>query len=131
MKSLEFIQQVASGNASDAKSTLDNLLSTMAFEALSAKKQSIAQTVFNTPQVQEEGINEESLTKGMRRVYDFGTGTHTARVYHNKDYNEYQVHFYKEGKHLGEGPIHYTNDKDDAKNSAFAGIKRLNDNLNK
>lgn len=42
-----FINQLASGQASDAKETLADLLSARAFEALDARKQELATALFN------------------------------------------------------------------------------------
>ncbi len=46
----DFINSVATGNASEAKETLNDLLSSRAFEALETKKVEIAQTLFNGKQ---------------------------------------------------------------------------------
>ena len=58
-----FIDSVASGNAIEAKESLNDLLSARAFEALDARKQELAQSVFtgNEPEVQdtEETAKEE------------------------------------------------------------------------
>jgi hypothetical protein len=47
MNTQNFIQQVASGEASAAKDTLTNILSSLAFEALDAKKQEIAKSLYS------------------------------------------------------------------------------------
>ena len=47
MDTQKFIQQVASGEALQAKETLSDILSARAFEALDIKKQEIAQTLYN------------------------------------------------------------------------------------
>ena len=47
MDTQKFIQQVASGEALQAKETLNDILSARAFEALDIKKQEIAQTLYN------------------------------------------------------------------------------------
>lgn len=49
--SRQFVDQVASGESSDAKETIENALSAMAFEALETRKQEIASTMFG-------GVNE-------------------------------------------------------------------------
>ena len=46
METTTFIDQLASGEAAEAKSTLTDLLSKRAFEALDAKKVEIAKTMF-------------------------------------------------------------------------------------
>lgn len=43
----DFIKQVAAGEASAAKDTLNNILSTKAFEALDTRKIELAKTAFN------------------------------------------------------------------------------------
>ena len=54
MNAQDFINSVATGNAAEAKDTLNNLLSARAFEALETKKVEIAQTLFGGYQVEEE-----------------------------------------------------------------------------
>ncbi len=46
METTTFIDQLAAGEAAEAKSTLTDLLSKRAFEALDAKKVEIAKTMF-------------------------------------------------------------------------------------
>jgi hypothetical protein len=43
----QFIKQASEGNAVQAKETLENILSARAFESLDAKKQEIAQSLYN------------------------------------------------------------------------------------
>jgi len=56
----DFINSVATGNAAEAKDTLNNLLSARAFEALETKKVEIAQTLFGGSQEQESEDNTEA-----------------------------------------------------------------------
>ncbi len=56
----DFINSVATGNAAEAKYTLNDLLSARAFEALETKKVEIAQTLFGGNQEQESENNTES-----------------------------------------------------------------------
>jgi len=49
-----FINQLASGQAADAKETLADLLSARAFEALDARKQELATSLFGGQQKQPE-----------------------------------------------------------------------------
>ena len=58
MTTATFIDQLASGQAADAKETLSNLLSARAFEALDARKQELGATLFGG-QKQEETQTEE------------------------------------------------------------------------
>ena len=46
METSQFIDQLSSGNASEAKETLNNLLSARAFESLDAKKMELAKSIF-------------------------------------------------------------------------------------
>ena len=66
-------------------------------------------------------MNEESVLTGTRKITIFGDSTkgHSTQVRYNKDWNEYQVHHYWDGKHLGEGPVSYHGeDKEDAMSTA-------------
>ena len=81
--------------------------------------------------IREEGVEiseaRESFTKGTRKVKSYAQGDYHAEVRHNPDWQEYQVHFYKNGKHMGEGPVSYHGeDKEDAHDSAKAGLEFLN-----
>lgn len=51
-----FINQIATGDAIGAKSTMSDMLSSKAFEALDARKQELAATLFTGVQVQEEEV---------------------------------------------------------------------------
>ena len=69
---------------------------------------------------------EDSPTKGTRKIASYGDHAHTAEVRYNPEYQEYQVHHYKAGKHQGEGPVSYHyEDKADAHGTAkrSVGIK--------
>ena len=46
METSQFIDQLTDGNASEAKDTLNNLLSARAFESLDAKKIELAKSIF-------------------------------------------------------------------------------------
>jgi hypothetical protein len=56
----DFINSVATGNAAEAKDTLNDLLSARAFEALEAKKIEIAQNLFGGKQETESENNTEA-----------------------------------------------------------------------
>ena len=62
METSQFIDQLSAGNASEAKDTLNNLLSARAFESLDAKKIELARNIFNGSQV-EESQEEVELTQ--------------------------------------------------------------------
>jgi hypothetical protein len=48
METRDFIDLLGAGEASEAKSALEELLSAKAFDALEAKKQEVASTLFTT-----------------------------------------------------------------------------------
>ncbi len=58
-----FINSVASGNAVEAKESLNDLLSARAFEALDAKKQEIAQSLFADKEEVEVQDTEETAAE--------------------------------------------------------------------
>lgn len=74
-------------------------------------------------------IYEESLTAGKKLISKHGSGEHTAKVYKDTEYDEYQVHFYKNGKHMGEGPVSYHDDKEDAQATAAHALKKMNESV--
>lgn len=60
----------------------------------------------------------KSPTLGTRLIKKYGDDEHRAEVRHNKEFDEYQVHHYENGKHMGEGPVSYHGDKEDAHDTA-------------
>ncbi len=57
-----FINQAMNGEAAAAKDTLNDLLSARAFEALDARKQQIAQTLYSDGQEATETEEQETET---------------------------------------------------------------------
>jgi len=56
----KFIDQIATGDAVGAKETMSDMLSAKAFEALDARKQELASTLFGGQQEeQEETVEQE------------------------------------------------------------------------
>ena len=56
---------------------------------------------------------------GTKLIKKYGDDDHRAEVRYNKEYDEYQVHHYEDGKHMGEGPVSYHgDDKEDAMDTA-------------
>jgi hypothetical protein len=51
METSQFIDQLAQGQAADAKQTLTDLLSARAFEALEGRKQELAQSLFTGKEI--------------------------------------------------------------------------------
>ncbi len=84
-------------------------------------------TAYKVDEEVEISEARESFTKGTRKIKSYAQGDYHAEVRHNPDWQEYQVHFYKNGKHMGEGPVSYHGeDKEDAHDSAKAGLEFLN-----
>jgi hypothetical protein len=75
----------------------------------------------------KKDVNEakaESPIKGTRLISKHeGKDGHHAEVRHNSEYNEFQVHHYENGKHMGEGPVSYHDTKADAKETAEYEVK--------
>jgi len=67
-----------------------------------------------------EQIDEASLVAGTKLISKHeGADGHHAEVRYSKEWDDYQVHHYLNGKHLGEGPVSYHyEDKKDAENVA-------------
>ena len=67
---------------------------------------------------------ELELDEAKKLIHAFTHGDHTAKVYRDAEYNEYQVHHFKNGKHMGEGPVSFHDHKDDAMGTAAAEAKK-------
>jgi hypothetical protein len=75
----------------------------------------------------DEAKKENPIT-GTRLVSKHeGQGGHHAEVRYNHGYDEYQVHHYENGKHMGEGPVSYHGSgkegKEDATETAEYEVK--------
>jgi hypothetical protein len=62
-QSRQFIDQLAAGDSSAAKDTIENALSTKAFEALDAYKKEISQSIFGGKQEEVETETEVQETE--------------------------------------------------------------------
>jgi len=62
METSQFIDQLAQGQAAEAKQTLTDLLSARAFEALEGRKQELAQSLFTGKEVDAQIETEEEDT---------------------------------------------------------------------
>jgi hypothetical protein len=75
-------------------------------------------------EVEIDEAKAESPIKGTRLISKHeGKDGHHAEVRHNPDWNEFQVHHYENGKHMGEGPVSYHDTKADAKETAEYEVK--------
>jgi hypothetical protein len=70
----------------------------------------------------------EQVDEALRTVstHGKGEGQHHAVVKRDAEWNEYQVHYFKDGKHMGEGPVSHHDDKADAQSTADHEVKRMN-----
>lgn len=70
---------------------------------------------------------EEALDEAKKLISKHGEDQPiSAKVYKDTEWNEYQVHFFKDGKHMGEGPVSYHDDKEDAQNTADHALEKMN-----
>ena len=91
-----------------------------------APQAEVAKAAVQAVQKEEVESLEEGLLTGTRKVASYGDDKHRAEVRYNSEWQEYQVHHYKDGKHQGEGPVSYHgDDKEDAHSTAkhSVGIK--------
>ena len=65
------------------------------------------------------------LDEAKRIIHHESGDTYSAKVYRDPEYNEYQVHFFKHGKHMGEGPVSYHDDKEDAISTSKSALKQM------
>ena len=81
MSTSTFIDQLAAGHAADAKETLSNLLSAKAFEALDARKQELAASLFGgSPQQEEVEITQEEYDQLDEISKKTATSAYVARM---------------------------------------------------
>jgi hypothetical protein len=94
MDTKDFLQFVASGQASKAQEVLSDMLSQKAFEALDIKKQQIAQTLYN------DGENIEVQDTADTPVEEIGESSDGYEVKQSKtDPDVHHVHY--KGKKIG------------------------------
>jgi hypothetical protein len=67
----------------------------------------------------------ELIDEAKRLIHHEPGDTYSAKVYRDPEYNEYQVHFFKHGKHMGEGPVSYHDDKEDAISTSKSALKQM------
>ena len=80
--------------------------------------------MFDDQSAKAKGGKVDSPIKGTRKVASYGDEEHTVQVRFDPDWQDYQVHHYKHGKHQGEGPVSYHGmDKEDAHYTAKYMIK--------
>lgn len=95
MSTQDFIKHIAAGQASDAKETLNNILSTKAFEALDARKIELAKTAFNGKEYDLEETEEyEDDTKMVLEDYlneDLSHNAHELVLHADNDSHLYKT----------------------------------------
>lgn len=81
--------------------------------------------MFDDQSAKAKGGKVDSPIKGTRKVASYGDEAHTVQVRFDPDWEDYQVHHYKHGKHQGEGPVSYHGmDKEDAHDTAKHFVKK-------
>jgi hypothetical protein len=77
----------------------------------------------------KEEVNEareDSPIKGTVKKATYEQGAHKVEVRYDPEWSDYQVHSYKNGKHMGEGPVSYHgSDKQDAHDTAKSALAHL------
>jgi hypothetical protein len=80
--------------------------------------------MFDDQSAKAKGGKVDSPIKGTRKVASYGDEAHTVQVRFDPDWQDYQVHHYRNGKHQGEGPVSYHGmDKEDAHDTAKYMLK--------
>jgi len=90
MQTSQFIEELASGNASVAKDILNDMLSTRAFESLDAKKIELARNMFNGSEVQEEEL--ELSQEEYDQLDELSKATVRGYLKGSKKENEPRIH---------------------------------------
>ncbi len=89
------------------------------------KKKTEKGTEYHRKMNSEETELQTEEAGQFRLVSKHGTGKHTAKVYKDKDWGEYRVRHYQDGKHMGEDSDSHHDDLHDAQHSAEANIKHM------
>jgi hypothetical protein len=93
--------------------------------AASGKKADEVHGVKSTSESVNEA-REDSPIKGTVKKASYEQGAHKVEVRYSPDWDDYQVHSYKNGKHMGEGPVSYHgSDKEDAHQTAKSALAHL------
>ena len=75
--------------------------------------------------LKEEAL-DESCIAGTKKISSHeGKNGHTHEIRYDRDNEEYSVHHYKDGKHLGEGPVSYHSDKEEAQDQVAYDVKNF------
>lgn len=83
MSTQDFIKHIAAGQASNAKETLNNILSTKAFEALDVRKIELAKTAFNGKEYDlEDYLNEDLSHNAHELVLHADNNSHLYKTSH-------------------------------------------------
>lgn len=83
MSTQDFIKHIAAGQASNAKETLNNILSTKAFEALDVRKIELAKTAFNGKEYDlEDYLNEDLSHNAHELVLHADNDSHLYKTSH-------------------------------------------------
>ncbi len=94
-------------------------------EADRIKLRNEGMNMFDDQSAKAKGGKVDSPIKGTRKVASYGDEDHTVQVRFDPDWQDYQVHHYKHGKHLGEGPVSYHGmDKEEAHDNAKSFVKK-------
>jgi len=108
----QFIDQLASGESSAAKESLENMISSKAFEALDVYKKEMASSIFGGSQVEEPQeefeLDEATMThiKLGRKVRDADGGYNQNVHYKNKKIGHIEA-YKDEGGHMRYGAVHH------------------------
>ena len=137
------------GKVNDMGQEIESALMQKVADVIAGKRVEVAQSLmtpvaendepvdgFEDEDLEENKRISESLTKGKKLISTHGEGSHIAKVYYDPDWEEHQVHYYRNGEHMGEGPVSYHSgngrkeDRQEAKDSAEEGLRRLNKQKN-
>lgn len=71
----------------------------------------------------------QQINEAKKIIHQEKGDVFSAKVYRDPENNEYQVHFFKQGKHMGEGPVSYHDNKEDAIGTAKASLRYMHTNI--
>jgi hypothetical protein len=119
----QFIDQLAAGQAAEAKDTLENDLAARSFAALDEYKKEIAQSIFGGNQETEEETSEEELLtqEEIEQIDELSKAT--IKSYHQKVTGIKR----KNGGNIEDNMYHHSMAADDAHDAGNKSLARYHD----
>lgn len=133
------IDLALSGKINDMGNEIESALMQKVSDALAGKRMEVASSILTQNEEEEpvddfedeDDLDESSrtFTHAKKPITTIGDGVHSAKIYRDPQWKTYEVHYYKNGNHMGEKSISTHNWEDDAIANAKHTVKKLDKNI--